>query len=171
MVSELISGPSQNFAASRRLIGHMGAQRDQKGPMTHITPGPIQPLGGPAWQHYRKPVANFLVMLQSSAMPTRIKRTVLTQEVIRALRNCRFELPWEEKAKLAVRMKASERFRHHVIEAGVIGFDKMVQVAAEGGRPVNRKSSWSYDPTDRRMSVKQRGFKDASVRLGLLGWR
>ena len=52
MVSELISGPSRGkkffFAASWRLIGYLGAQRDQKGPMAHITPGPIQPLGGPA---------------------------------------------------------------------------------------------------------------------------
>ena len=63
-------------------------------------------------------MANFLVMLHNSAMPTKVKRTVLTQEVIRVLRNCRLELPWEEKAKflteLAVRMKSSgynEKFR------------------------------------------------------------
>ena len=34
------------------------------------------------WRHYRKPVANFLVMLENSAMPLKIKRTVLTQEVM-----------------------------------------------------------------------------------------
>ena len=82
-------------------------------------------------------------------MPTKVKRTVLTQEVIRVLRNCRLELPWEEKAKflteLAVRMKSSgynEKFRRLVIESGLAGFDKMVAVAASGGRPVNRRSSW-----------------------------
>ena len=38
--------------------------------------------------------------------------------------------------------KDNERFRLQVIESGLAGFDKMVAVAASGGRPVNRKSTW-----------------------------
>ena len=49
------------------------------------------------WQLYRKPVSNYFVILANSAMPWKIKRTSLTQKVVRILRNCRLDLPWEEK--------------------------------------------------------------------------
>ena len=44
------------------------------------------------YQHYRKPMANSLVMMKCSAMPDKIKRTALTQEGIRILRNTSLEL-------------------------------------------------------------------------------
>ena len=113
------------------------------------------------WQHYRKPVANFLVMLERSAMPSKMKRTVLTQEVIRILRNCRDDLPWPQKAAFltehSIRMKASgysERFREQVINAGLKGFDQMKAVAEAGGRPVNRKSSWNREQRKRTKMSK-----------------
>ena len=75
------------------------------------------------WQHYRKPVTNTLLMMEKSAMPMKIKRTTLTQEVIRILRNCRLEMPWEDKAEmltdLSRRMKLSgypEKFREEVVQ-------------------------------------------------------
>ena len=55
-------------------------------------------------------MTNYLEMLECSAKPQKIKRTCLTQEAIRVLRNCRLYLPWEAKAKhltdLSCRMKA-----------------------------------------------------------------
>ena len=42
------------------------------------------------YKNYRKPVANELLMLEMSAMPAGMKRTVLTQEVIRIRRNILF---------------------------------------------------------------------------------
>ena len=47
------------------------------------------------YQHYRKPMANPLLMLELSAMPAAMKRTALTQEAVRILRNCRPGLPQE----------------------------------------------------------------------------
>ena len=49
------------------------------------------------YENYRKPVANELLMLEMSAMPAGMKRTVLTQEVIRIRRNIHPGLPWEEE--------------------------------------------------------------------------
>ena len=40
------------------------------------------------FQHYRKACSNFLVILASSAMGDKQKRVCLTQEVVRACRNC-----------------------------------------------------------------------------------
>ena len=113
------------------------------------------------WQHYRKPVTNTLLMMEKSAMPAKVKRTTLTQEVIRILRNCRLELPWEEKAamltEMSTRMKMSgycEKFREEVIASGVNGFEKMVQVQEAGGRPVNRPRSWEQETRRKKKTEK-----------------
>ena len=51
------------------------------------------------YENYRKPVANELLMLEMSAMPAGMKRTVLTQEVVRIRRNIHPGLPWETTVK------------------------------------------------------------------------
>ena len=103
-------------------------------------------------QHYRKPMANGLVMMRFSAMPEKIKRTSLTQEGIHILRNTSLELPPEVAAghltQLCIRMKAAgynEQFRLEVIKSSMAGFNKMVEVEKEGGRPINRPRSWEED--------------------------
>ena len=45
------------------------------------------------YENYRKPMANPLMMLEMSAMPANMKRTVLTQEVVRIRRNMSKRLP------------------------------------------------------------------------------
>ena len=63
------------------------------------------------YEHYRKPVANPLLMLEMSAMPAGMKRTVLTQEVVRIRRNMHPGLPWEHTVvhldDFAQRLRAS----------------------------------------------------------------
>ena len=100
-------------------------------------------------------------MLEKSAMPYKIKRTTLTQETIRILRNCRRDLPWEEKAAFLTdhsrRMKASgyaEKFREEVIISGIRGFEKMVEVEEAGGRPVNRARSWEQKTRSKKKKEK-----------------
>ena len=62
-------------------------------------------------ENYRKPMANPLTMLAMSAIPSKMKRTVLTQEVVRIRRSISLELPWETTAKhlnnFSARMRAS----------------------------------------------------------------
>ena len=104
------------------------------------------------YEHYRKPMANPLVMMECSAMPTKVKRTTLTQEVVRILRNISKELPEETATKhlseFSSRMKASgypEKFRLEIIKAGLEGFRRMQKVEEDGGRPVNRPRTWETD--------------------------
>ena len=95
------------------------------------------------YENYRKPMSNQLLMLEMSAMPAGMKRTVLTQEVVRIRRNIHPGLPWEISLKhldnLSQRMRMSgydESYRYQVIKSGVEGFDKMVQESEkDGGRP------------------------------------
>ena len=109
------------------------------------------------YQFYRKPVANPLTMLEMSAMPAGMKRTALTQEVVRICRNTRQGLPWEKTAEklsdFSQRLKASgynEDYRLQVMQSGVKGYDKMVVVAGSGGRPISRPKMWEEDKLQKK---------------------
>ena len=86
------------------------------------------------YKDYRKPCSNLMVMLDMSAMPASIKRTALTQTVIRIRRNTRTELPWSVTenllSKFSARKKVSgydEHYRFQVIKSGMEGFDQMLE--------------------------------------------
>jgi hypothetical protein len=107
------------------------------------------------YEFYRKPMANRLTMLHQSAMPDKMKRTTLSQEVIRILRNCHPDLPWEQKLvhlnNFTERMRDSgypEKNREEVIQSGLKGYEIMLEVERAGGRPVNRLKK--SDQTDRK---------------------
>jgi hypothetical protein len=104
-------------------------------------------------------------MLSMSAMPARMKRTVLTQEVIRIRKNIRPGLPWERTVEhlnaFSDRLRLSgydERFRLQVIRSGVEGFDKMAEVARSGGQPINRPRSWEEDRRRRKKELQKKNW-------------
>ena len=47
------------------------------------------------YEHYEKEIATKRVIHAQSAMPMHVKRTVLTQEMLRILLHCSRDLPWE----------------------------------------------------------------------------
>ena len=117
------------------------------------------------YEHYRKPMANPLMMLEMSAMPANMKRTVLTQEVIRIRRNISKKLPWETTVKhlddFSERMKLSgynEDYRYQVVRSGVEGFDKMLAEEENGGRPINRPKSWEEDKRQKKKELQKRNW-------------
>ena len=90
-------------------------------------------------------------------MPAGMKRTALTQEVVRICRNTRQGLPWEKTAEklsdFSQRLRASgynEDYRLQVMQSGVKGYDKMVEVAGSGGRPINRPKTWEEDKRQKK---------------------
>ena len=98
------------------------------------------------YEFYRKPMANTQIMLYNSAMPEQIKRKTSSQEVIRILRNCHPNLPWQHKAihlnQFAQRLRTSgypEKMRAEIIQSGLKGYNKMREQELNGGRPVNRR--------------------------------
>ena len=97
------------------------------------------------YKFYHKPMSNRLLMMSQSSMPEKVKKTTLIQENIRILRNCHPDLPWKEKLvhlnEFTERMRESgyeERMRKEVIESGLKGYQRMIDVERNGGRPVNR---------------------------------
>ena len=116
---------------------------------------------------YRKPLAN---QLFNSAMPEQMKRTTLSQEVIRILRNCYPDLPWEEKLvhlkALTERLRDSgypERMRAQIVESGINRWNKIKETERNGERPVNRLLARSFDKWERRkqrMKKRQNLYKN-----------
>ena len=104
-------------------------------------------------------------------MPASMKRTALTQEVVRICRNIRPGLPWEVTVKhlndFSSRLRASgydEAYRLQIIKSGVSGFEKMVEVAKIGGRPVNRPRTWEQDQRQKKKELKKRDwFKEGGM--------
>ena len=119
------------------------------------------------YEHYRKPMANKLLMLEMSALPAAMKRTAMTQEVVRIMRNTRPGLPEEVAAvhlnDFSARMRASgydQRYRFQVIKSGLSGYDKMLEEERRGGRPVNRPRSWDEDERLKKKELqKKRWFR------------
>ena len=113
------------------------------------------------YEHYRKPMANPLLMMEMSAMPAKVKRTTMVQEVVRILRNIRPGLPQEVTTKhldyFCQRMKASgynENYRFQVLKSGMEGHDKMLEVERGGGRPVNRPRTWDEDQRQKKKELQ-----------------
>ena len=70
-------------------------------------------------------------------MPAKMKRNVLTQEMVTIIRNIHPDLPWETTAKhlnnFNQRMRLSgydENYIYQIIKSGVEGFDKMLDKEA-----------------------------------------
>ena len=100
-----------------------------------------------------------------SAMPANMKRTVLTQEVVRIRRNMSKRLPWEATVKhlndFSERLKLSgydEDYRFQVIKSGVEGFDKMLIEEQTGGRPINRHRSWEEDQRQKKKELQKKNW-------------
>ena len=113
------------------------------------------------YEHFRKEMANHLLMLEISAMPSKVKRATLTQEVITIMRNISKELPSEITTKhlsnFCRRLRASgynENYRLQILRAGMTGYDKMVEVERGGGRPVNQPRSWDADNRQKRKDLQ-----------------
>ena len=101
---------------------------------------------------YRKPMSNPLLIMARSAMPEKVKRTALTQQALRILRNTSLDLPDNKKAELmsdfSARMRArgyGARYRQEIITSAMIVFDKMKKEQENGGRPINRPRSYQAE--------------------------
>ena len=93
-------------------------------------------------------MANNQGLLSNSALPSKIKRTTQSQEVVCILQNCHPDLHWQQKAShLSEHMRRLKnggygaRYRTEVLKTGLKGYRKMVSVQEAGGRRVNRADS------------------------------
>ena len=109
------------------------------------------------YQFYEKPTKHSKVILADSALNWKQKRTILTQEALRRLRNTSVELgnsvSNEHLTRFMLKMKDSgysERFRHEVVSSALKAFEKMIENDKKGIKPLHR---------NRKEMLKDKGAK------------
>ena len=120
-------------------------------------------------EYYSKEVSSKAVIDARSAVPWKMKRTVLTQEVIRILRNCSRRLPWREVCKhvegFSVRMQFSgytETFRAQVVRSALCAYDKMIEKDERGEELIYKPREWRrVEREEGRRKKKSDWFKGA----------
>ncbi|MCP4264419.1 MAG: hypothetical protein GY777_02390 [Candidatus Brocadiaceae bacterium] len=114
------------------------------------------------YEHYRKEMASKMTIHARSALPHNQKRNILTQEVIRILKNCSQELPWTTKAQhledLSLRMQFSghdKKMRKEVIKSGIKAFRTMQENDKAGTVPLHRPREWQRKRRERTKRQKK----------------
>ena len=97
------------------------------------------------YKFYQKPMTNKLSNRQSNAIPEQQKVSTTTQEVIRRLKNTSRDLPPEEVENVIMTYMEelgaggySEDWRMRIIEAAIIGYERMWELEVKGQGFVNR---------------------------------
>ena len=114
------------------------------------------------YEHYRKSMASRMTVHERSAIPANQKRNILTQEVIRILKNCSQELPWEVKVEhlehLSLRLQYSGydmKFRREIIDSGIKAYRQMEENDRQGRIPLHRTREWKRNERERMKRVKK----------------
>ena len=101
--------------------------------------------GGVIHKFHEKPMVNDKVIMAGSAQPNRVKFAIISQEIIRRMKNMSRECEWEERVSVLnhfiVKMARSghtEEMRGEILKAGLRGNYKMVEKEVLGVSKFNR---------------------------------
>ena len=104
------------------------------------------------FKFFQKPTKNPRVILADSALSFAKKRTILTQECLRRLRNTKRELGPEVQRKylnlFMLQLKNSgynAKFRKEVLDSSLKAFQKMVKDDQDGIKPLYRSREWNSE--------------------------
>ena len=104
------------------------------------------------FEFYEKPTKNKKVILSNSAIPSKQKRTILTQECLRRLRNTQVELGKDVQTKhlnnFMIKMRDSgytALYRKQILSSALNAFEKMVNDDQSGTKPLYRDKNWNKE--------------------------
>ena len=104
------------------------------------------------YEFYEKPTRNNRVILADAALPNNQKRTILTQECLRRLRNTKIELAEETKEKhlneFMLKLKNSgysTKYRIEILDSALSAFEKMLKDDKAGTKPLFRDRNWNRE--------------------------
>ena len=114
------------------------------------------------FEFYQKPTKNQLVILANSALSFSKKRTILTQECLRRLRNTKVELGPEVQKKhinlFMLQLKNSgytKKFRKEIVDSSYKAFDEMMENDKNGIKPLYRPRHWNAEERKIQKSRKR----------------
>ena len=111
------------------------------------------------------------VIHEESAIPTKNKRTILTQEVLRIMLHCSNYLPWEVVSQhinnFMKKMQYSgydKMFRYHVVNSAIKAYQRIREKEELGIRPVNRPKDWEKETRRKQKQEKRKNwYKDGGL--------
>ena len=113
------------------------------------------------YEHYEKEIASKMVIHAESAIPTRSKITILTQEMLKILTHCSPFLPWERRCehinKFMQKLQYSgynKRLRYSIADSALKANKIIIQQAMDGIRPINRPRNWNRE--ERRIEAEKK---------------
>ena len=120
------------------------------------------------YEFYEKPTKNSIVILADSAINFSAKRTILTQECVRRLRNTKIELGENCRNKhlnnLMVKVKNSgysAKFRKEIVDSSLKAFDKMIEEDKNGTKPLFGNRAWKREEREEiKKKKKLNWYKD-----------
>jgi hypothetical protein len=117
------------------------------------------------YEFFEKPTKKPRVILADSAINTAAKRTILTQECLRRLRNTKVELG--EKCRnrhlnnFMVKLKNSgynEKFRLEILDSALKAFEKMLEEDRKGIKPLYRTREWNKEEREAMKKDKKHNW-------------
>ena len=117
------------------------------------------------FEFFEKPTKHPKVILMDSALSFSQKRTILTQECLRILRNTKIELGPEVQKKyldkFMLKLKMSgydQKFRMEILDSALKAFEKMKTDDEMGIKPMYRSRDWNFEERTRNKSMKKLGW-------------
>ena len=113
-------------------------------------------------EFYYKEVATKSLTDARSAMPNSVKRTTLTQELLRIMLRCSPGLRWEEVVThldhCMMRMQYSgynQRFRSETLRSALKAYEEIKRKDSEGLKPMYRKKDWDMESREKDKRMKK----------------
>ena len=101
------------------------------------------------YEHFEKATKHPNVILSDSALSMNMKRTILTQECLRILRNTKIELGEDIRNghlnKFMIKLKNSgydQIFRIEIVDSAMKAFEIMIEEDRKGNKPLFRDRNW-----------------------------
>ena len=117
------------------------------------------------YEHYEKPMTTKALIHASSAIPYKMKRTVLTQEMLRILLHCSNNIPWERVLHhlngFICKMQYSgydQTFRYTVAKSAINAYQVIRDNEMKGFRPMHRPKSWKRIERIREKEEKRKNW-------------
>ena len=125
------------------------------------------------YEFYEKPSKNKRVILEDAALPAPQKRTILTQECLRRLRNTKIELGKETQVKhlnnFMLTMKNSGypvKYRTEILNSSLKAFDDIIEADRAGIKPLFRDRDWNREVRDKlKQDKKQNWYKNPKSKI------
>ena len=114
------------------------------------------------FEFYEKPTKNPTLIMVDSALNFKTKRTVLTQECLRQLRNTKIEFVPEYQKKhlnnFMLKMKNSgygQKFRKEILDSTQKAHAKIIDEDKSGAKPIYRSRDWNRQERESKKSLKK----------------